>query len=264
MINNYMHYVDEMDKSLVDKLWFMNDADIANADIIVDYGCADGSLLRAIHKLNPDAILYGYDIDPIMIESAMNINNDAQYSTSLPDLRNETDKVIVVIMSSLLHELYHYTSDSERLRAMHDLRKYVHPSYIVVRDMVNPKNFDINTKDSSRLISAINASKVEDHTQVMYQLFGRSYVANIEEAGMFIFKYRFFRSGNWSRERYENYFSYDLQVDFVDDLLARAGFTSIYNVLEYKTLDFINRTTEYVFSAPYPAPTHVYAILDVR
>lgn len=58
-IANLKVYNDNMRKSLLDKAYFLSFVD---SDTFIDFGCADGSLLKHIHEMFPDKKLIGYDI----------------------------------------------------------------------------------------------------------------------------------------------------------------------------------------------------------
>lgn len=66
-IANLKVYNDNMRKSLLDKAYFLSFVD---SDTFIDFGCADGSLLKHIHEMFPDKKLIGYDISPEMLQVA--------------------------------------------------------------------------------------------------------------------------------------------------------------------------------------------------
>ena len=63
-INNIEVYNKNMSMSMYDKAFFIDKVD---ADLFVDFGCADGALLEFCKFLVPDLKYIGYDIDPKMI-----------------------------------------------------------------------------------------------------------------------------------------------------------------------------------------------------
>ena len=67
-IENYQVYNDRMRRSMWDKAFFMDK--VPGAEIIIDYGCADGSLVRFLSALFPSVRFIGFDIDPLMVEAA--------------------------------------------------------------------------------------------------------------------------------------------------------------------------------------------------
>ena len=54
-----------MDKSIEDKLWFNN---MVDADVYVDFGCANGNLLKTMYQMNPHKTYIGYDNNIEMIK----------------------------------------------------------------------------------------------------------------------------------------------------------------------------------------------------
>lgn len=66
-ISNYDSYISDMNKSLQDKLFFVNEVKF---DVIVDFGCADGSFLYSLSKLKKNIKLIGYDLDDDMLEKS--------------------------------------------------------------------------------------------------------------------------------------------------------------------------------------------------
>ena len=59
-----------MKKSLIDKMFFMDKID-DNIKVIMDYGCADGALIRFLAPLFPEIVFVGYDKSEDMIERAI-------------------------------------------------------------------------------------------------------------------------------------------------------------------------------------------------
>lgn len=66
-IENIEIYNDRMSKTLIDKIFFIDKVD---ADVFVDFGCADGTVLGHLHDLFPGNYYIGYDINPSMIAIA--------------------------------------------------------------------------------------------------------------------------------------------------------------------------------------------------
>ena len=66
-ISNLQSYIDGMNYSMKDKLFF---TDTINFDVIVDFGCADGTFLEQLSKIKPNVKLIGYDLDDTMLDKA--------------------------------------------------------------------------------------------------------------------------------------------------------------------------------------------------
>ena len=60
-IANYDGYLSGMKKSLEDKLFF--EKWLSDAEALVDFGCADGTLLAEIHNRYPKLKLSGIDMN---------------------------------------------------------------------------------------------------------------------------------------------------------------------------------------------------------
>ena len=61
-------YTTEMSKSVWDKAFFMDK--IPGAKCIIDFGCADGAMVRFLAPLFPDIMFVGYDINEELIGRA--------------------------------------------------------------------------------------------------------------------------------------------------------------------------------------------------
>ena len=61
-------YNSRMSVGMEDKLFFL--PFLKKSPLLIDYGCADGTLAKYIKDIYPDAVIYGYDIDENMLELA--------------------------------------------------------------------------------------------------------------------------------------------------------------------------------------------------
>ena len=59
-ISDLDRYIEGMEKSMQDKLFFVSQLDF---DVIVDFGCANGSFLSKVKQLKPNVKIIGYDLD---------------------------------------------------------------------------------------------------------------------------------------------------------------------------------------------------------
>jgi trans-aconitate methyltransferase len=78
VIKDFEGYLKRMQNGMDDKLWWVDKVD---SKIIVDYGCADGTLLKHIRELHPDYTLVGVDVLPEMLERAYKNVPDAHFIT---------------------------------------------------------------------------------------------------------------------------------------------------------------------------------------
>jgi len=200
-IADYDTYITSMNKSLGEKTWFVNKLDF---DCLVDFGCADGSLLKKVHAMKPEAKLIGYDIDAGM---------EARFKKNNPDIEFTTDwnyavsvarkhQHSVVLLSSVIHEVYSYADKT------HDIPKFWQSifgsgfKYVVIRDtipdridIIKPKDFQ---EDVAKVKAKVDPKYLADFEKKWgpidskYRLFVR-----------FILTYRY--KDNWTRESLENY-----------------------------------------------------------
>ena len=136
-IENYAVYNDRMRRSMWDKAFFMDK--VPGTELIVDYGCADGSLIRFLHSLFPAMPFIRFDIDPAMIGQAQTHQTENAWFFSDPEeMLRKIDQLgipprrIAVNFSSVLHEIFHYDCDRSLITA---LIGRIGPRYLVVRDM---------------------------------------------------------------------------------------------------------------------------------
>jgi len=202
-INDYSVYNAGMKKSLLDKIFFMDKID---ANIIVDYGCADGTLIHFLHSLFPEYQYIGFDVDEEMLEQARSkfsldeLAIDVRFTsdwTEVTQLIGVNDAA--VILSSVIHEVYAYGT-----RADVDMvweRVYNgNFKYIVVRDMIPSgsidKKSDIN--DVRAIMRKADAGQLREFEQVWGSIEQNKNLVH------FLLKYRY--KENWNREVRENYF----------------------------------------------------------
>lgn len=191
-------YNDWMHKSLIDKLFFLQ---FVNCDTFVDFGCADGHLLKCLREQFPDLNLIGYDISDEMLHLAeknlegMNVKllNDFTEIQKI-DLSNAT-----LILSSVIHEVYSYgNADSIHEfwdRVFNNGFKYIAVRDLMIRRYVNRPS-DIN--DIIRILHNANNIHLTDFQNVWGS------IDNNKNLVHFLMKYKWV--DNWSREVLENYF----------------------------------------------------------
>jgi len=83
-----------------------------NFDVIVDFGCADGTFLENIRNNNPNIKIIGYDLDDDMIlkakkrlgQNTLITNNWEEVLRSI-----QKNKSPLLNLSSVIHEVYSYS-----------------------------------------------------------------------------------------------------------------------------------------------------------
>ena len=108
-ISNYNTYNSGMNKSYLDKIFFLDK--IENVESVLDFGCASGDILKHIHDTDPELKLYGYDNDSNMIDIANDRYSDiaifeSNFEELITYLNPETS---LLNLSSVIHEVYSYS-----------------------------------------------------------------------------------------------------------------------------------------------------------
>ena len=207
-ITNYDVYNDRMRRSMWDKAFFMDK--VPDAQAIVDYGCADGSLVRFLHGLFPAMCFIGFDIDPAMIAAA-----NARWEENtwfFSDMEAVPDKLremnvpgcqTAINFSSVFHEVFHYGFDLSMIKAM---IASIDPQYLVVRDMMYDSLNDetiVSREIEARVRNTLPAWQIADFEKAHGPIRLRKNLVHL------LLKYKY--TENWPRECAENYFSYTMQ-----------------------------------------------------
>jgi SAM-dependent methyltransferase len=129
-LNNISIYNERMDKSIKDKLWFIDKVD---ANVYVDFGCANGNLLKHLSYIHQkqgktDIQYIGYDNNDEMLKIArQNCNRfkNISFTNDFVNIRNDydilNDKKVCLILSSVLHEVYSYSKDLKKKKIFGNL-----------------------------------------------------------------------------------------------------------------------------------------------
>lgn len=207
-ISYYEHYNNEMSKGLEDKLFFMNKINVRN---ILDYGCADGSLIYEMRKYFPEKHYVGYDLDHLMIDIA---NHHLQKNCHFYDNLSRANMKLrshqgnnMVLCSSLIHEVYSY-GNTASINSFWDNLYCGNYDYVVIRDMALSENevsdttlSDIN--DVRAVYELANPVHLNDFINIWGDIHLQKNLLH------FLFKYRY--TQNWKREVEENYFPVSIQ-----------------------------------------------------
>ena len=204
-IENYQVYNDRMRQSMWDKAFFMDK--IPGTVLLIDYGCADGSLIQFLQELFSDMLFIGFDIDPVMIEAARNRQiRNAWFFAAPSEVQEKIRELrvppsgIAINYSSVLHEVFHYGYDLKTFTAF---IRTISPQYLVVRDMMylsgNP-DAAVPEKAVRSVRSVLPARQIRDFENIWGPITLRKNLIH------FLLKYNY--TENWERECAENYFSY--------------------------------------------------------
>lgn len=222
--------------------------------VIVDYGCADGSLLKALYHLTaPECLLLGIDKDLGQLQAARStfVDGDGFYSSwdfVDPYLRDASSPT-ALILSSVIHEVLSET-ELETFWAEVESRGF---GYIVLRDMAVPKAYSY--RQTPKLwLKMLDLKgwpqRVADH-EARYgsMLWLDSFVH-------FLLKYPY--ADDWARELEEDYLPHAAE-DLT--LLLTAGPYAATHQAATATQHFADRVKRDLGFAPSNITTHTEVIL---
>lgn len=194
-INNYEVYTTRMQKSVYDKMFFVDKIFDANIDTFIDFGCADAELICHLRVFMPDVRFIGYDIDDTMIAKARRKAPWAEFYSNWDDIKVDPSRTIVNL-SSVLHEIYHYCAPGGIEQFWH---RIMTPgfAYITIRDMFMPQALPCGDIWRQKVINAGYKSKLNDFETHWGP------VRNTADMMHFLLKYKY--TENWEREVRENY-----------------------------------------------------------
>ena len=255
-IDNYTTYIEGMQKSLEDKLFWVpiieQNCEILKdekIDGIVDFGCADGTLLKQVkHDLyyasdyrQKDINLIGVDNNNKMLDRALSNCLTMQAVGSLDEV--EVKENYLLNLSSVIHEVYSYCSDEE----IEDFWNHVfndNYKYIAIRDMMVDRSVNlvnpivVERQDGIHLLRKEYWNKYYnnihefDTKQWKNFLVHSGYDAdecswNVENKDVlhFLMKYRYIE--NWEREVRENYFPIYYE-DLLNKIIENGNYEIVY------------------------------------
>lgn len=244
-IRNYDVYLRGMAKGYEDKLFF---SEMLKDKIcgILDFGCADGTMLSYLKRDFPEARLVGYDNSKEMVQLAKRRTNG--YVTSIyGDALDHLDPSESLLnLSSVVHEVYSYSPAYARKEFWDDVfgRGF---KYVTIRDFClggfGPALAD--TEDYQKVKAKANKKQVEEFEKNFGSL---RYEMNFVH---FLMKYRYVE--NWEREVKENYFAINLEM--IEDIAQQYGYEVMFK--EHYMLPFTRDRVKEDFDVNLPENTHV-------
>ena len=209
-ISNLQSYIQGMGKSMEDKLFF---SDLINYDVLVDFGCADGTFLKGMLDINPNLRVIGYDIDESMLDQArLKLDDRAILTDNWDDVINSTlaYKNPVLNLGSVIHEVYSYSSTSTVRDFWNNQVFGGDFKYITIRDMIPSVQMDKNEinhfKDDARKVREKSNKLYLDSFEQNWGSINSNYRTLIH----YLLKYRY--TNNWEREVHENYLPVSLET----------------------------------------------------
>ena len=191
-------YLHRMQKSVLDKMFFA-DKVFEPIEAVVDFGCANGELIKALHAFWDDCRYVGYDISEKMVEAARENVPQAEFTCDWDNLGVDPRKSLINI-SSTIHEVYSYGTAEDVCifweRVFHSGFRYV-----TIRDMMlSEAAFAPADPEDIRRVreNPLYAARLAEYEAVWGPIVTRHDLAH------YLLKYTY--TQNWDREVRENYF----------------------------------------------------------
>lgn len=257
-IKDYDIYTTRMAQSIWDKTYFM-DKISPKTSIIVDYGCADGAMIRYLAPLFPNITFIGYDKDPMMVQRAMESMGNLEHIMFFDDweivdgyLVEHKNDCKALVLSSVIHEIYSYL-----------------PSQTIEEfwDMINYNDYDWDYVCIRDMMVSIAADRVADPLDVVKVCQSGNWNLNDFQANCgsiesnknlihYLLKYKY--EENWEREVKENYLPISVEEFYTkfDSIL----FTPIYK--EHYVLPYTAAQVKKDFDITIKDPTHIKLIME--
>lgn len=253
-INNYDTYNSGMAKSYEDKLFFIEHIENdENIDSIVDYGCADGTMIERMSEKLPKLTYYGYDTDPRMA----NLADQKSFRASTiwdSTMHRVNPGQTLLNCSSVIHEVYSYGNAADTMQFWHRI-KMTGFKYIAIRDFSVSKsiNRQISPNDYKNLLT--NSTYEQTEKILDFEKVWGSITQN-KNLIHYLMKYRY--TDNWEREVSENYFPI-----YFEDLLNWLLCGNLYDIvyLNHYILPFTKSKIEKDFNISLTDNTHVQILL---
>ena len=213
-------YTTEMSKSVWDKAFFMDK--IPGVKCVIDFGCADGAMIRYLAPLFPDIYFIGYDINNELVERGKNavpFYPNVQFYCKHP--HNSLDAFIsftkdkfkpgeiCINFSSVLHEVFSSTGGTEYIEL---LVETLQPKYITIRDMYcdDPVNFATSNFEVTPMLDTMVRNygvRMMDKFREYRDRYGA--LKDWRDFTQLLMKVQWIDNG-WEEEMKEDYFSWTL------------------------------------------------------
>lgn len=209
-ISDLDKYIEGMEKSMQDKLFFVSQLDF---DVIVDFGCANGSFLSKVKQLKPNVKVIGYDLDETMLQRAkQELGEEALLTDDWNQVVDELQifKSPLLNLSSVIHEVYSYSHSSVIKKFWEKQVFGGNFKWITIRDMI--PSCEIHKNEIPNFKKDVMKVRKRANNFYLDQFEKRwgTIDDNYRTFCHFLLKYRYL--DNWEREVNENYLPVSLET----------------------------------------------------
>lgn len=247
-ICDFKKYTMRMQKSVLDKMFFI-DKVFDPFSNIVDFGCANGELIKAIQALFGEYRYVGYDINAEMLSAARKNVPSAEFYSDWNEVKEDfTDSLLNI--SSTIHEVYSYSLQEE----IEMFWQRVFESgfkYVAIRDMMLSDTEQMDA-DAEQYNLVVKNEKYADKLKDYETVWGK--ISTQHDLVHYLLKYKY--TENWEREVRENYVPIT-----VEQLLEIIPDSYEVTYLDHFTLPYIAWQLKNDFGIELTTPTHIKLIL---
>ena len=241
-------YLTRMQRSILDKMFFI-DKVFEPFSYILDFGCANGELIKAMKPMFPNYEYAGYDISRSMIEAARKNVSDARFFDDWQQIDIPFEDSLINI-SSTIHEVYSYC-DKKDIELFWERVFGSGFRYVTIRDMMFSQSE--NTPVRKEQLEAIRNSCYAEWLESFENVWGK--IGTQCQLVHFLLKYKY--TQNWDREVHENYFPI-----FTEELLKRIPDTYRLVYKDEFTLPYTSWQIRKDFGFELKEHTHIKLILE--
>jgi len=251
-------YTTEMSKSIWDKAFFMDK--IPGAKCVIDFGCADATLICMLGEMFPSVDFYGYDINRELLEKGVKKLSQAPANVKtlynaegLGGLISRVQRTykpeeICINFSSVLHEVF--SSSPSGKAAIKRLVRELKPKYITIRDMY----YHEGKRRGMKYVQGPHdlTKECQPHISDFEAIYGS--IKEPKNYIHFLMKYQW-KDNGWETELNENYFAWTIE-EFEE--LVDYNYTIVFE--NYYQLPFLTESWKERFFLP-NLHTHAQFIL---
>lgn len=208
-VKDWYSYNNSLAYTLSDKLFFINEV---KYDVMVDFGGGDGSTIKEIRKVKPNAAYILYDLDESQLEKAKGIlgggvlitNDWKEVEMELKKYKNP-----LVNLSSVIHEVYSYSHPKEVKLFWERIFGGLFNT-ITIRDMIPSSRMDkVSIADFKQDATKVKNKSKKEIISSFENVWGSIYT-NYRTLIHYLLKYDY--EENWDRELRENYVPITLET----------------------------------------------------
>lgn len=266
-------YNSAMGRAVDEKLFFLDKLDLDASDFcIVDFGCADGTVLQEIERRIPSKEGFyrgfvGFDISETMIKLAKERwsgqTYDVKFTSNWEEVRyaialaKEKDIPVILLLSSVLHEVYSY-GQKQDIETFWERINNSQADVVVFRDMMWStvyRNWDVGYWVEKIRYRYAKVLTTDYKLPEFEKKWGTIEVPN--NLLHYLLKYQW--QVNWERENNEDYLPISLS-----QFLEKMRTTYEPSYLEHYVLPYLQRKVAQDWCIDLDVPTHLKAIFRRR